>query len=149
MQTFMRAFRAVLVGAVLLLSGRTTAAQQTEFVVVVHADNPVTELTREAASRLFLKKTESWASGQSVMPVDLGEESRVREAFSKAVHKRSIGAIKAFWQQQLFAARGIPPLEKMSEAEVLSIVRSNPNAIGYVAAGTALGAGIKAVRLTY
>jgi ABC-type phosphate transport system substrate-binding protein len=143
----MRVFRAVLICAALLATTAGTEAQQSEFVIIVHAENPLNELSREAASKLFLKKTDNWADGAAVAPVDQTERSATREAFSKAVHKRSVGAIKAFWQQQLFAARGIPPVEKGTDAEVLAFVRANPNAIGYVTAGSTLDAGIKTVRL--
>lgn len=145
----MRVFRAAFIAVALCVVARGLAAQRSDFVIVVHADNPVDELTREAASRLFLKKTDSWPNGNTVVPLDLVEDSQTREAFSTAVHKRSIGAIKAFWQQQLFAARGIPPLEAATETEVLAKIRADPNAIGYVADGTTLGADVKIVRVRF
>lgn len=141
----MRALRAILIGAALLSSGPEAATQAAGFVVVVNAANPVTAVTREEASRLFLKKTDRWADGGTVAPVDLPDGSPTRQAFSKAVHNRSMSAIKAYWQQQVFAAKGIPPMEKESDAEVLAFVRGDPHAIGYVSASAPLGAGVKRV----
>jgi len=36
---------------------------------------------------------------------------RIRVAFSKSVHGKSVGAVRAFWQQQIFSGRDVPPPE--------------------------------------
>ena len=131
--------------ATLPAGARRLEAQATEFVVVVNAANPVSSLSREDASKLFLKKTMKWSTGAEVVPVDLPEGSAVRDAFTKGVLKKSVGAVKSYWQQQIFSGRGVPPTEKTSDAEVVSFVRSNPHAIGYVSAATAVGSAVKVV----
>jgi len=119
-----------------------------DFVVVVSASNPVTSVTRDQASKLFLKKVPSWDNGRGdVVPVDQPEGSPVREAFTKAVLHKSVAAVKSYWQQQIFSGRGVPPTEKPSDGDVLSFVRSNPNAIGYVSASASVGGGVKVVNV--
>jgi hypothetical protein len=56
-----------------------------------------------------------------------------------------VNAIASYWQQQIFAGKDVPPPEQATEADVLAFVRDNAGAVGYVAAGTALGAGVRAV----
>ena len=119
-----------------------------EFQVVVNAANPISEISKSDASRIFQKKTQKFANGQEASPVDLSKDSPVREQFSKGVHGRSVGAISAYWQQQIFSGRGVPPEEKGSDSAVLDFVRSTPGAIGYVAADASLGEGVKAVKVT-
>ena len=123
------------------------ASSAAGYKVIVHASNPATALRRAQLSQLFLKKALTWPNGRPVMPVDLGGHAAARQEFSRAVHGRDPGAIRAYWQQQVFAGRAIPPAEKRSEADVIAFVRSTPGAVGYVAAATATPAGVKALDL--
>ena len=134
---------------ILALAGFATAsdAQAQEFQVVVNASNPVSELSRDQVSQIFQKKVGK-VGGQNAAPVDQTSGSAVRGAFSQAVHGRSASAIESYWQQQIFAGRGVPPEQKSTDAAVLEFVRNTPGAIGYVAAGASLGAGVKAVKVT-
>lgn len=116
------------------------------YLVIVNAENPVSALTRAQLSRFFLKKTTVWASGRRVAPADRSEASAVREAFSRDVHRRSVAAIKAYWQQQIFSGRDVPGPEFATDAEIVGYVRANPGGIGYVRPDTAL-AGVKAIEV--
>jgi ABC-type phosphate transport system substrate-binding protein len=118
------------------------------FVVIVNAANPAAKMSGEELSGLFLKKTPQWPRGGEVMPVDLTEQSGVRESFSRQVHQKSTAAVKAYWQKMIFSGREVPPPEKASSAEVVAYVRANRGAIGYVAVDAPLGAGVKVVRIT-
>jgi len=129
-----------------LVAGGSAAAEP--FVVIVNAANPAAKMSGEELSGLFLKKTPQWPRGGEVMPVDLTEQSGVRESFSRQVHQKSTAAVKAYWQKMIFSGREVPPPEKASSAEVVAYVRANRGAIGYVAADAPLGAGVKVVRIT-
>ena len=108
------------------------------FKVVVNRTNPVTSVTQNQLSGLFLKKM-AWPSGQPVQPVDLAEDSPVRRTFTDTVHGRPVSAIKAYWQQKVFSGRDVQPPEESSDSAVIAFVRANPSAIGYVAEGMAVG----------
>ena len=125
--------------------GNEAAAQ--EFQVVVNAGNPVSSISREDLSRIFLKKVGRWASGTSAVAVDLQADNAAREAFSQAIHGRGASAIASYWQQQIFAGRDVPPEEKGSAAAVLDFVTATPGAVGYVPAGTRVGNGVKVIDL--
>jgi ABC-type phosphate transport system substrate-binding protein len=117
----------------------SAGAGEAGFKVIVNASNPVSSLTKDQVSRMFLKKVQKWDSGQSVVPVDQDANSPVRAVFSKDVHGKAVSAVASFWQQQIFAGRDVPPAEKAGDAAVLAFVRGNPNAIGYVSEGAATG----------
>ena len=51
--------------------------------------------------------------------------------------------MKSYWQKMIFSGRDVPPPEKGSPDEVVAFVRSHGGGIGYVPAGTVLGAGVK------
>ncbi len=117
-----------------------------EFVVIVNESNPMTDIGRDDLSKIFLKRSTSWPSGKTIVPVDLPIEDASRDAFSRAVLHKTINAVRAYWQQQIFSGRDVPPVEKSSEAEVLTAVKSEADAIGYVSAASILPPGVK--RLT-
>lgn len=126
-------------------AGEAQPERAEAFTIVVNEANPLADLTRDQAARLFLRKVGRWQSGDPVMPVDLPSSSPVREAFSTRVLGRSVSAIRAYWNAQIFSGREPPPPEKASEADVLAFVRSTPSAIGYVARDTELPKGVRAI----
>lgn len=115
------------------------------FKIIVHESNPISSMTREEVSRIFLKKTAS-LNGTEALPVDLVGSNPVRQTFSRYIHSRPVSAIKAYWQQQIFSGRGVPPPEKNSDREVLAYVWGNPGAIGYISARTKAN-GVKVLSL--
>jgi ABC-type phosphate transport system substrate-binding protein len=123
-----------------------SSGEPLEFRVVVHPSNTLDAMSRQDVADLFLKKVTKWPNGGPVLPVDLGDKSPVREKFSRAVHGKSAAAIAAFWQQQIFSGRGTPPTQKRDDDDVLSHVRANPGAVGYVSAGASL-TDVKVVKL--
>ena len=135
--------------ALLLLSAARPMRAQSDysFIVVVNAANPTTALPRSAVAQLFLKRA-AWGDGQKALPVDQPEDSRTRRDFTQLVHRKSVMAIRSYWQQQIFSGRELPPPEKQTDREVLEFVRENPNAIGYVSAAADIGPGVKILNLT-
>ncbi len=124
---------------------RSMSAQSHRYQVVVNAASPIRSVRRGDLSKIFLKRATQWTSGQAVVPIDLLGTEACREAFSREVHQKSVAAVKAYWQQQIFSGRDTPPPEKGSDGEVLDIVRVNPNAVGYVSADRELGPGVRAL----
>jgi len=137
----------VLLAAFAALLTPPAAAQQGGYVVIVNEANDVAALRADEVSKIFLRKAHRWPNGNDVIPVDLPESAPAREAFSAAVHGKSVGAVRAYWQQQIFSGRAVPPTEKGSDDQVVSFVRSTPGAIGYVSAGAPLGVGVKRVQV--
>jgi ABC-type phosphate transport system substrate-binding protein len=131
--------------AAICIAGIGARAQAQGFTLIVNVANPVASLSKDEVSSLFLKHTVKWSDGRSVAAVDQDKNSKTRDAFTKAVHGRSVGAVYSYWQQQVFGGKDVPPVEKPGDADVLAFVRSNANAIGYIASGTTLGENVKAV----
>jgi ABC-type phosphate transport system substrate-binding protein len=134
--------------AMLGLALGAARAEAQGYVVVVNAANPVTSIKKDRANGLFLKRITRWENGNPVVPVNLDRTSATREAFSRAVHGKSVSAIESNWQQQIFAGREAPPAQRNGDADVLAFVRANPGAIGYVSENASLGADVKAVPIT-
>jgi ABC-type phosphate transport system substrate-binding protein len=105
------------------------------YKVVVNSVNPTASLTRRELSALFLGRKTAWPDGTKAVPIDQVETSAVRVAFSRDVHGRKPTAVKSYWLQILFSGRGVPPVEKAGDDQVLEGVRARAGAVGYVAAG--------------
>ena len=52
---------------------------------------------------------------------------------------KNVAAVTAYWNQQIFSGRGIPPVEKENDAQVAAMVHSTPGAIGYVSDQASIG----------
>lgn len=118
--------------ALALAAPRTLAAQK--YVVVVNPRNPVTRLTTVQVSYLFIGKLQTWnINGElkPALPVDQVPDSPVRSLFSQRVLRKSVSETEAYWRQELYAGRNVPPPQQ-SESEALETVRANIGAIAYV-----------------
>jgi ABC-type phosphate transport system substrate-binding protein len=124
---------------VLALGGPPAAGAADGFKLIVHSSNPATTLSREQVVRYFLKKATTWPSGAAVAPVDQHKESATRDAFSRGVLRKAVSEVVAYWQQQIFSGRGVPPPEKRSDAEIVAFVTEHEGAIGYVSETAAVG----------
>ena len=123
--------------SIFLLGSVSVADEEGSFKVIIHASNPTEKLTKQEISKLFLKKIKRWENiNETVLPIDLVDDSPVRAKFSKEIHGRKISSIKAYWQKQIFSGRGVPPEEKPSDEEVLEYVSEHSGAIGYISEST-------------
>jgi ABC-type phosphate transport system substrate-binding protein len=129
-------------------SAYAQAPADDSYKVVVNATNPVSTLSRNELSRIFLKKVTSWRDSKPVALVDQRASSSVRESFTKDVHGRQVASVTSYWQQMIFAGRAIPPVEKASDLDVAAFVAANPAAIGYVSASAELPPGVKAIAVS-
>jgi ABC-type phosphate transport system substrate-binding protein len=145
-----RAIRAILVLFVFLAvfcGDRSLSVAGGWYRVIVNPASPMDELDRRFLAEAFLKKSTRWPNDELIRPVDLNPGSAVRRAFSDDVVKKSVSAVKSYWQQMVFSGRGVPPPEMDSEDEVVAFVLKNRGAVGYVSATTnVLGAKILPLR---
>lgn len=49
--------------------------------------------------------------------------------------KRSVEAVRSYWQQRIFSGRDVPPPELDTDEEVVRYVLKHDGAVGYVSAG--------------
>jgi len=118
---------------------RRAAAEAPPFRLIVHPDNPQASAARDFVADAFLRKTTDWPDGQGIRPVDLPASSGTRIRFSESILKRSVAAVKHYWQQIIFSGRGVPPPELESDAAVIGYVLQNRGSIGYVSGTGDLG----------
>jgi ABC-type phosphate transport system substrate-binding protein len=141
-----RILNQILLFCIVLISSHLYAQGSYSFKIVVNEENPVSSLSKDKVNKLFLKKTSKWDDGTKVLPVNYSSSSRIRTNFSKSIHGKPVASIKAYWQQKIFTGRGVPPVEKDTNREVLNYVKANPGAIGYVSTSVNVK-GVKVVNI--
>lgn len=123
---------AVLMAEVLSTGSSHAQNETSSFLIVVHPGFKQESLKREVVADALLKKQTRWDDGTLIQPVDLHVQSAARQSFSSAVLKRSVAAVRSYWQQRIFSGRGVPPPEVNSDEAVVEYVTSHAGGIGYV-----------------
>ncbi len=113
------------------------------YQVIVNSNNPVTIADRQYLEDAFLKKITMWPAGGVIRPVDLVPRSPVRHRFTEDVLRRSVEAVRVYWQQRIFSGRDLPP-ELDADEEVINYVLKYDGAVGYVS-GTVTTHGCRAL----
>src|SRR5512140_1123353 len=129
MKTFVIAVVAVLWMAVAWTS---RAAAADDVVAVVSAKSPITSLNTSQVADIFLGKTSRFPDGTPAVPIDLPEESPVRERFYAEYTGKSPAQVKAHWSKIIFTGRGQPPKQAATGTEAKKLLAENPNAIAYI-----------------
>jgi ABC-type phosphate transport system substrate-binding protein len=107
-----------------LFSGFATA----EVAVIVHPSNADT-ISQNDVSDIFLGKTKSFPGGSSVVPIVLNDAT-VDEFNTKLLGKSS-SQLQSYWSKLVFTGKANPP-KSVSSAEMIELIKSNPNMIGFV-----------------
>jgi ABC-type phosphate transport system substrate-binding protein len=114
--------------------GSAQAGEPDGFRLVVNPESPATQVDRAFVADAFLKKVTRWPDGEAIRAVDQRFEAPARHSFCRDVLRRSLAAIRHYWQQRIFTGRGVPPPELASDEAVLDYVRQHRGAVGYVSA---------------
>jgi TonB family protein len=126
----LRDFTATTIATVLvLLLMCGGAAAQDGYRIVVNPSNPVSSLSKNQVSKLYLEKT-AWDNGAPASPVDLLPASPVRDGFSREVLGLPVPQVLDRLREA--SKGGTPPPALATDREVLAYVRLKPGAIGYV-----------------
>lgn len=126
---------------------RADASDAPALRIIVHPSNAVASADREQVADIFLKKVTRWPDGEVIRPADLRPNDPIRQLFSQTILRRSVQAVRSYWQQRIFSGRDVPPPELDSEASVIAFVSRFPGAIGYVSGGAKLS-GVAELRIT-
>lgn len=121
--------RSVLCAASLM----TACWAQAGAVVVVSAKSPVSALTKEQSSEIFMGKATTFpGGGGTATPLDQPESSPLRDEFYTKVAGKSASQAKSYWSKLSFTGKGTPPKEGKSNDDIKKQVADNPNLIGYI-----------------
>jgi ABC-type phosphate transport system substrate-binding protein len=108
------------------------ASARAQTVVIVSTKNPLSKLTADQVSQIFLGQTSTFYTGGKAEPLDQAEGSPLRQEFYTKVLGKSQAQLKAHWSKQAFSGKGNAPTVLSGNAEVVKKVAENPKYISYV-----------------
>ncbi|MBS0289523.1 MAG: phosphate ABC transporter substrate-binding protein [Proteobacteria bacterium] len=122
-----------IVSAILLsISALMPMCLYADLVVIVNKDMPISSLSPEEISRIYLGKTKFLANGIKVIPVDQESGTASRVKFYSNIIRKSDTEMKSYWSRVIFTGQGYPPIQESDDRAVKDLVAKNPNCLGYV-----------------
>jgi ABC-type phosphate transport system substrate-binding protein len=113
----------------LLLGGQVRA--DTEFVVVVHRDNPVQRLSASEIKSIFLGKERFWPNGLPITLI-MNKNEDIHESFTRLMLQKSPAQLSVYWKKILYSGASMLPLAVKDDEAVKSYMSLHVNTISYV-----------------
>jgi len=109
----------------------TSLASADEIYVITQPETTFKDMTPKRLENIFLKKVLVNDAGKRWIPLNLGPEHPLRQAFSLSLFNKRPDELESYWNEQYF--QGItPPYVVASEEAMLRFITSTPGAIGYI-----------------
>ena len=124
--------RSFSLGCCCLTLSMLSAVSNAAVVVVVNAKLAESSATVEEIANIFLGKSNKLAGGSKVVPIDQEEGEAPRDEFYSKAVKKDASQLNAYWSRLIFTGKGQPPKKVLDDDEVLEMVGSTPDAIGYM-----------------
>ena len=119
----------------LFASAAASTAALAEIAVIVNPSND-SSLSTEDLNKLYLGKSKKFANGQTAIPLDRKEGTDIRIKFLELAVGKAENQMKSYWSRLIFTGKGVPPKIVETDAEVKALVSRNPDAVGYIDAGS-------------
>jgi ABC-type phosphate transport system substrate-binding protein len=108
---------------------------QAGVVVIVHPSN-ASGLDAAAINRIYTGKEKSFSNGNKAIPISQISTAAATDEFNEKVLNKTSAQLKAYWSKLVFTGKGTPPKEMNDDQEVLKLVASNPDTIGYISSAS-------------
>ena len=89
-------------------------------------------LTTRELRAIFSLKLKQWPDGLPVTVVTMPNNSELHKSFCREILNVFSHQLKVGWDRVTYAGLGQPPVVVNSAAEMISILRDTPGAIGYI-----------------
>ncbi|NDW16042.1 phosphate ABC transporter substrate-binding protein [Alteromonas genovensis] len=99
--------------------------------IIINANN-TSGIDVEMVKRIYLGKSKAFPDGSRAIPLTFETGNGLRNIFNKDVLGKSESQYSAFWSKLVFTGRGTPPEMISNENEMLTLVATNPNTIGFI-----------------
>lgn len=103
-----------------------------EIFVIVNKSNTIQTMTKTEVTGIFMGRYQSFKNGVFALPLDQQSDGQNRASFYTALTGHNISFINAYWTRLLFTGRATPPKGLTDNTSVIELVKTNPNAIGYI-----------------
>lgn len=132
----MKARTSFLAGCLLaagVLSEHSSSAADDPIAVVVNPGNPITSISVSELRPIFQTTKTSWGnSAGDTLPLNLPEDSPLRQEFDRATLGLDPDRVARYWQDRKIRGGARAPMRVPSSSAVLKVVASKVGAVGYV-----------------
>ena len=97
--------------------------------VITNIDNNIDSISKQKIQEVFMGRSRSFPNGGFALPLDL---NTLRSDFYYKLTGRPVEQINAYWARIMFSGQASPPIMLPDEKTVISTVRENKSAIGYI-----------------
>lgn len=116
--------------AALLFMGEPTCAE-TEFIVVVHKDNPIRRMPAAKVKSIFLGKEPFWLDGSPITLI-MNKNDDIHESFTRLTLQKSPAQLSVYWKKMLYSGTSMLPLAVQDDEAVKSYMSLHKNTISYI-----------------
>lgn len=104
---------------------------QADILVVAASQSPVTKLNKADVAQIFTGQKRA-VDGNRILPLDLPHQSEVRTEFYLNIVGKNRNQMRAYWAKMIFTGKGQLPLETDGAFDMVSMLESSPEMIGYI-----------------
>jgi ABC-type phosphate transport system substrate-binding protein len=119
-------------GIGLSCSAMSTAVHAQQIAIIVNPQNPISQMTQEQVTNLYLGITQDFPLLNKAIPLDYADSAKIKEDFIIRVLGKSLPTFRAWWARQMFSGKGNPPREMPTHNDMKRAVASVTDAIGYI-----------------
>lgn len=101
-------------------------------VLIVHPQNPTSQLSRNTLRAMFAMRTPQWSDGTPVQVFVLKDSDPVHTSFCKHILGMFPYQLRRVWDRQVFSGTGIAPITVRDEQEMRERVAQTEGSIGYI-----------------
>lgn len=123
--------RARLLPFLLMLCCLALPARAEHIVVIGHPDNPLTHLSSQELSDLYLGRPITGSVERPIL-LDQPRDSLLRARFFRQINGMDLNRVNAYWARLQFSGQMQPPASLPDSRHIIDIVRKNRHAIGYI-----------------
>lgn len=124
--------RTILACALLLIVVSAMNSANASVVVIVSKDSSVSSLTQSEVKQLFLKQNKYFPGGNVALPLDQRPTQKIKRSFYQSVARMNSSQWLAYWSKLVFTGKMNPPRLLGDDQDVLKLVASDPQFIGYI-----------------
>lgn len=120
------------------LASASATEQETTLAVVVHLDN-TTRLDQQQLIQLYLNKISSFENGQTAKMLHLPRNSAAHRQFCLQMLNLSTNQYQSYWSRMLFTGAASDMIFIDNSQQLLKLLQTDKNAVGYLPAEQAQG----------
>ncbi|MEQ9107973.1 MAG: hypothetical protein RLO04_10945 [Limnobacter sp.] len=117
--------------ALLFILGASSSVASAEVVLVAASNNPIDELDTRQVQSLYKGRLTS-VNGQQLTPLNAAPGSLERNEFLTSMMELDELDYTGYWHVRRYSGQGTPPKEFDSPAELFTILKKQPDGIGYL-----------------